>query len=336
MNLRRVHSVFAARNREFVRDRAALIWTLGLPLVLVFGFAFAFSDGTPDRQTVGVVVEADTDEVPTTGLDHVDHVAVTDIDSGIERVQRHRLHLLVDPQQGRYWVSDDSPTGYLLERALHGIDLDHPDWRRETVPGETIRYVDWLLPGLLGMNMMFTALFGVGFVIVRYRKNGVLRRLSATPLTALEFLCGQLGSRLLILLVTTSVIFLGSHLLLDIPVHGSYLLLLLVYAVGAICLIALGLIIAARTASEELAGGLLNMFSWPMMILSGVWFSTEGLHPWLQQLTLLLPLTHLIDAARAVMLDGAGINAIAHHLAILLAMSAALLAIGARLFRWSG
>jgi len=335
MNARRVWSVFVARNREFVRDRAALLWTLALPLVLVFGFAFAFSDGAPDRHTVGVLAADGGAAAAVPDLDHVDFVAVTDRASGIERVQRHRLHMLIDPSSGRYWVSDASPTGYLLERALHGIDLDHSEWSRAVVPGEPIRYVDWLLPGLLAMNMMFTALFGVGFVVVRYRKNGVLRRLSATPLTALEFLCGQLGSRLAILVVTTSVIFLGSHWLLGIPVHGSYLLLLLVYAVGAVCLVALGLIIAARTASEELAGGLLNMMSWPMMILCGVWFSTEGLHPWLQHLALVLPLTHIIDAARAVMLDGAGLLGVAHHLAVLLAIGAVLLGVGAHLFRWS-
>lgn len=332
--MRRIIAVFHARNREFVRDRAALIWTLLLPLILVFGFAFAFADGTPDRHTVGVLVDDASGETPTTGLDHVDHVAVTDRAAAIERVRRHRLHLLVDPQRGRYWVSEASPRGYLLERALHGGDLDDPAWQRETVPGEPIRYVDWLLPGLLGMNMMFTALFGVGFVIVRYRKNGVLRRLSATPLRPLEFLCGQLGSRLLILLLTTSAIFLGSHIALGIPVHGSYLLLLGVYAVGAVCLVALGLIIAARTASEELAGGVLNMMSWPMIVLCGVWFSTEGLHPWLQYLAQALPLTHVIAAGRAVMLDGAGLAAVAPHLAVLAGMAALFLAIGARLFRW--
>lgn len=332
---RHVWSVFVARNREFVRDRSALVWTLGFPFVLVFGFAFAFSDGTPDRHTVGVLVESGTEAVePVTGLDHVDHIAVHDLDAALDRVQRHRLHMLVDPASGRYWVSDDSPTGYLLERALHGTGVDNPDWQRETVPGEVIRYVDWLLPGLLGMNMMFTALFGVGFVIVRYRKNGVLRRLSATPLTAFEFLCGQLGSRLVILLATTTILFLGSHLLLGIPVHGSYLALLVIYALGAVCLIALGLTIAARTASEELAGGLLNLLTWPMMILSGVWFSTESLHPWLQQVAAVLPLTHLIDAARAVMLDGVGLLAVSHHLLVLIATAGVFLALGARLFRW--
>jgi len=116
--------------------------------------------------------------------------------------------------------------------------------------------------------------------------------------------------------------------------YGSYLNLFLVFALGAVCMISLGLMIAARTASEELAGGLLNLISWPMMGLSGVWFSLEGLDPALQKLALIFPLTHVTTAARAVMLDGAGLAAITPDLIVLAAMSAVLLTIGSYFFRW--
>jgi ABC-type polysaccharide/polyol phosphate export permease len=116
--------------------------------------------------------------------------------------------------------------------------------------------------------------------------------------------------------------------------YGSYLNLFLVFVLGSISMISIGLLIAARTASEELAGGLLNLISWPMMFLSGVWFSLEGLHPLLQKAALIFPLTHLIRAARAVMLDGAGIVEILPDLITLTVMSIVFLAIGALLFRW--
>ncbi len=333
MSPRRIAAIFVARNREFVRDRAALAWSILLPLVIVFGFAFAFSGQAPERFTIGVLGETGS-EPPALQLDHVDYVRFESRDMALQKVRRHGIDLLVEPAAMRYWVSDASPSGYVLERALRGATADTDSWERREVPGRTIRYVDWLVPGLLAMNMMFTALFGVGFVIVRYRKNGVLKRLKATPLTPAEFLIAQLGSRLIIIVAVTAAIFAGSNLILDYPVHGSYLNLLLVLLLGGICLVSLALTIAARTASEELAGGLLNMMSWPMMFLSGVWFSTEGLHPWLQQLALILPLTHIIDAARAVMIDGAGMALIAPHLLILVAMSAVFLLLGARLFRW--
>jgi len=334
MSLRRILAVFVARNREFFRDRGTLSWSIILPFAIVFGFAFAFSGSAPERYTIGVLGTPDAAR-QALGIDHVEYTQVADRETGVEKVRRHQLDLLVDLDAGRYWVSDASPKGYLLERVLRGVTAQQPSGlERQAVPGRTIRYVDWLVPGLLAMNMMFTALFGVGFVIVRYRKNGVLKRLKATPLTPAEFLVAQLASRLLIIVAITSAIFVGSNAVLDFPILGSWVLLLLILVLGGICLISLGLIIAARTASEELAGGLLNMLSWPMMFLSGVWFSTEGLHPWLQGLARALPLTHVIEAARAVMIDGAGLAEIAPNLVALAAMSAVFLALGAALFRW--
>lgn len=333
LDLRRIAAVFIARNREFFRDRATLAWSVLLPVAIVFGFAFAFSGSAPERYTIGVLGDPAVAE-RTLGIDHVEYARVRDRSRGVEQVRHHELDLLIDAQERRYWVSDASPKGYMLERVLRGVNVDERAYIRESVPGRVIRYVDWLVPGLLAMNMMFTALFGVGFVIVRYRKNGVLKRFKATPLRPAEYLIAQLASRLMIIVVITSAIFVGSHAVLDFPIHGNPLGLLLVLIAGGICLISLGLIVAARTASEELAGGLLNLFSWPMMFLSGVWFSVEGLHPWLQIVARGLPLTHVIDAARAVMIDGAGIAAIAPQLALLLAMAAVFLAIGASMFRW--
>ncbi len=341
MSPRRIAAVFVARNREFMRDRSALAWTVILPIAIVFGFAFAFSGSAPERFLIGVVGmnEAELDDggasLPVLQIEHVEYTTVASLAAGRTKLRRHQLDLLIDPASGRYWISDASPSGYLMERVLRGVTAaGDGGYTREEVPGRTIRYVDWLVPGLLAMNMMFTALIGVGFVIVRYRKNGVLKRLKATPLTPAEFLIAQVGSRLIIITAITSAIFVGSQFFLDFPVYGHWLNLLAVLILGAICLISLGLIIAARTASEELAGGLLNMMSWPMMFLSGVWFSTEGLHPWLQALATALPLTHVIDAARGVMIEGQGLVAIAPHLGILAAMSAVFLGIGAALFRW--
>jgi ABC-2 type transport system permease protein len=152
-------------------------------------------------------------------------------------------------------------------------------YTRSTVSGRSVGYVDWLVPGVLGMNMMFSCLFGVGYVIVRYRKNGFLKRLNATPLKAFEFILAQVTSRLMLIMSVTTLVFIGTHFLIGFYMSGSYLALLLVAVLGACSMISLGLLIAARVASEEFAGGLLNMLSWPMMFLSGVWFSLEGAHP---------------------------------------------------------
>jgi ABC-2 type transport system permease protein len=202
------------------------------------------------------------------------------------------------------------------------------------VEGEEIRYLDWVIPGVIGMNIMWGALFGIGYVIVRYRKFGVLKRISATPVTAMEFLSAQILSRLWLLLVVNVVIYVGLDLFLDFRMYGSYFNLLLVLILGSVNLICCGLVVAARISSEEVANGLLNLFSWPMMFLSGVWFSLEGANPWMQKIAQLLPLTHITAAARKIMIDGAGLLDIADHLLVLGISSVILLIIGARIFRW--
>ena len=327
---KRVFAAFRARNREFLRDRAALLWNFALPFFVIIGFAVAFTGKSLDQFKVGVIGRMPTQPFFTTR--YLDFIAVANLRQGMAMVAHQRIDLLVDPAKHRYWVAEHSPKGYLAARLL---DADtRGAYTRETVSGPSVGYVDWLVPGVLAMNMMFSALYGVGYVIVRYRRNGVLRRLRATPLRAHEFLLAHILSRLWLMFLVSSILFLGLKALIHFPMSGSWLGLLLVFLIGAVTLISLGLIIAARFRSEEVAEGILNLITWPMMLLSGVWFSIDGLNPWVQKIAQLLPLTHILEAARAVMLDGAGLSAIAPQLMILAAMSALFLAIGAAAFRW--
>ncbi len=182
--------------------------------------------------------------------------------------------------------------------------------------------------------MMFSSLFGVGYVVVRYRKNGFLKRLRATPLTSFEFISAQVISRMVLILCITSFVYAGTHFFLDTRMEGSYLTLFLVALVGATSLVSLGLLVSARVTSEELAGGLLNLINWPMMLLSGVWFSLEGAGAFVQAMSRIFPLTHVLESARAVMLDGATLVDVAPSLLALTLMSAVFFVIGARIFRW--
>jgi ABC-type multidrug transport system permease subunit len=262
----------------------------------------------------------------------VDFIPVADADAGNARVARLQLDMLLElggPPQ--YWVNPDSPKGYVVERLLLQAD---PQAMRQVVAGRAVRYVDWLLPGVLGMNMMFSCLFGVGYVVVHYRKSGFLKRLRATPLTAFEFIVAQVLSRLVLIMAATALVFIGVKLTLDVAMLGSYGTLALVALLGGSALISLALVVASRVDSEEFASGVLNLISWPMILLSGVFFSLEGSAAWLQTAAEFLPLTQLIDAARAVMIDGAGLADIWPELATLAGMTALFLLVGAVLFKW--
>jgi len=327
MALRRFWAVLVARNREFLRDRSSWAWNVIFPVLLVVGLAILFSGEDETRFKVGVLDASASHALAEQR--YTAFVPVDDLSSGIHKVARHQLDVLVDGPSARYWVNDTSPNGYVLDQLLASSG-----YQREPVTGDAVPYIDWVLPGILGVNMMFTSLFGVGYVIVRYRKSGVLRRLKATPLGALEFLSAQVVSRLWLILAVTTGVFIGTHWLLDFTVRGSYLLLFLVLLLGALSLISLGLLMAARSPSEELAGGLLNLCTWPMMLLSGAWFTLDAAPNWVQWAAQCLPLTHIIAAARAVMIDGAGLLDIAPSLLGLVAFTMVCMFLGARLFRW--
>lgn len=344
---RRILAIFVARNREFYRDKAGLGWNIIMPFLMVFGFAFIFADESDDLFKVGVLAQSEglaPETLPFLDLNHISFLPLDNLEAAIAKVERHQIDLLIDPKGNpekgpRYWVNEHSARGYLAERLLQsayaGSEPD-PGMRpkRQTVSGRALRYVDWVLPGVLAMNIMFSSLWGVGWVIVRYRKNGVLRRLQATPLSALEFLSAQVLSRLTVVLTASSIVYLGANFFLDFVMRGSYLALALVYMAGALCLISLGLIVAARLRTEELADGVLNIMSWPMLLLSGVWFSMDGASPAAQAISKLLPLTYVVDAARQIMVDGAGVMQVLPEIAFLAGMSMLLLMLAAHLFRW--
>ncbi len=336
--IRRFLAVLHARNLEFIRDRSALGWNIILPVLIVLGMWFLFSGGQRPLFNVAVF----SGSTPFTSLHevflqtrYIHFYSVDNLPAAIRKVGHDQIDMVLDlhkQEKLRYWVNESSPKGYILEKLLNGEKGTR--YTRESVSSRAIRYVDWLVPGVLGMNMMFSCLFGVGYVIVRYRKNGFLKRLNATPLKAIEFIAAQVASRLILIMLITIAVYIGTDLLVGFYMSGSYLALLLVAILGAASMISLGLLIAARVTSEELAGGLLNLLSWPMMLLSGVWFSLAGTYPWLQHAAQILPLTQMLEAARAVMLDGAGVIQILPNLLALAAMSIGFLALGAISFKW--
>lgn len=335
-----IWALFITRTKEFYRDRGALLWSMLLPICIVAAIAFAFSGKEQVLFKVGVYQNASDTTIsePLMKQPYVQRVDYDDFQQALQRVQHHQLDLLLAADQpGKYWINKTSAKGLAVEKLLISqVDVEaSQNWIREAVSGQQVRYVDWVIPGVLGMNTMFGALFGIGFVIVRYRKNGVLKRLQVTPVTPLEFLTAQVLSRLLVMMITATVVYVGCDLFLNFVMLGSYLTLILVAILGIFSMITLALIIACRTASEELANGLLNFVSFPMLLLSEVWFSLDNAPAWLVAVSQCFPLTHMVQAARDIMINGAGFMAVSHHILVLAVMSGVFLAIAAYLFRWN-
>lgn len=351
MVIRQFAAMFKARTMEFVRDRGTFFWNLLFPIFLVGGLAFAFSGDGSKAFKVGVVGTSDT-SLPFLSVSQIQFIPYgpesaepgkTPRDVALEKVTRHQLDMALDFDRKEFAINEKSKNGTLLRTLLTaqeaasgtgGGQARRQDLSEVLVSGDAPRYVDWLVPGVIGMNMMFSSLFGVGYVIVRYRKNGVLKRLKATPIHPLNFVLAQGASRLLIVLLTSVVVYAGTDAVLKFTMRGSYLNLLLVTTLGILCMISLGLVFASRLRSEELAGGLLNILTFPMIALSGVFFSLEGSPAVLRAVAKVFPLTHFIEAARAIMLDGAGLAAVAPNLLALAGMTVVFLAVSSALFKW--
>lgn len=345
-SIKRIWALFIARNYEFFRDTAAFGWNFAFPFLIILGIGLIFNDRDLKQYKVGVfppesiISTSSTSTLPTGFLKDslIQIIPMEDQEQGELKLQRHKIDLLLDGKspEHRYWINDSSPTGKVAERIfLASVIPNHLVPQKEVVNGRQSRYIDWLFPGVLAMNMMFSALWGVGYVVVRYRKNGTLKRLKATPLTAFEYLTAQMLSRIFLLMFTLVIVWFGADLIFHFHVAGSYYLLFFIFFLGGLNLSSLGLILAARGTSEEFTSGVLNFISWPMMFLSEVWFSLEGSSPWVQKLSLCFPLTHLLKGARKVINDGASIIDIQTECFTLLLTTLLFLIIAANIFSWN-
>jgi ABC-type multidrug transport system permease subunit len=348
MPIKRFWAMFTARNKEFFRDRAAFGWNFLFPFLLVAGFGIIFGGKAYTSYKVGFFppaiepVQVEDADLPKGFREnpYIKFIPFRDAETGLAKLRQHKIDFLIriGKPPHRYWVSSDSPKGFVIEQMFKAsLAPGHIQQRieKQAIESRPFRYIDWLFPGILAMNMMFSALWGVGYVVVRYRKNGVLKRLKATPLTAFEYLAAQMTSRIFLLMFTLAVVWFGCDMIFSFSVAGSYTHLFLMFLIGSLSLTALGLLLAARGTSEEFATGILNFITWPMMFLSEVWFSIEGAPQWVRTAANIFPLTHLLTAVRRIMQDGAGLVDVAPQILVLIAMTLCFLVAGALLFSWN-
>ncbi|HET8715094.1 MAG TPA: ABC transporter permease, partial [Holophagaceae bacterium] len=209
------------------------------------------------------------------------------------------------------------------------VSVESPGHAHET------NYAAFLLPGLLGLNLMTMGLFAVGMVIVSYREKGKFRRLAVTPLPKWVFLLGQIGHRLTVVLLQSTVLLLAGYFVFHIHNQGSYLLLALIMALGTACFMALGFALTSFAETSETYGAISNLVFFPLMFLSGVYFTLDAAPKWLQTATIALPLSPFIKALRAVFNDGAGLEGHWLGLGIVAAWTLVFFGVAVKRFRWA-
>ena len=327
---------------EFVREPEAIFWVLVFPVLLSLALGIAFRSKTPAPLTIAVCLgpgsaEAERALASDPGL----HTKVLSLDEARESLRTGKVALVVIPGTTlTYWLDptrDESRVARLaadaaLQRAAGRADARGIELREMTEKGS--RYIDFLVPGLLGMNLMGTGMWGIGFSIVTARSRGLLKRLVATPMRKRDYLLGQMMGRMVFLIPEVAVLVGFAHVAFGVPVTGSLAALALIAGVGAMAFTGIGLLVAARPRTIEGVSGLMNFVMLPMWIFSGVFFSPSRFPDAILPFIRLLPLTALNDALRAVMIDGASLASVAGQLGVLGAWGLVAFAVALRLFRW--
>ena len=352
-------ALLLSRLREFYREPEAIFWVYGFPVLLAIGLGIAFRERPPEEVRVDVLsAPASAAAAPAPGAPGADAaqraLAALQGDERFraspcageacaQRLRLGRTDIVIVPTPGGFEFRFDptrpesvlarARTEEVLQRAAGRSDPVVVTEREVKDPGS--RYIDFLIPGLLGMNLMGGGLWGIGFVIVDMRVRKLLKRLVATPMRKSDFLLAMMGSRILFMLPEVALLLAAGALLFHVRVVGSLWAVLAVSLLGAISFAGLGLLVACRAQKIETVSGLMNVVMLPMWLLSGIFFSSERFPAMLQPFIQALPLTMLNDALRAVILEGAGLASQSLRIAGLVAWGIVSFVLALRWFRWS-
>ncbi len=333
-----------ARLLEFAREPAALFWVYGFPLILALVLGFAFTNRPVERVTIDVVAGPGSAELRArlAGDERVNAVESA-LDAAKARLRTAKTGLIIVPTAeapGYSYTLDPSRPECTLAQVTAEAALARSGLAGVAAPKVTPfaeaggRYIDFLLPGLIGANLMGGGLFGLGFVIVDLRVRKLLKRFLATPMSKRDFLLSLLLSRLLFTVVEVGVLLAFGVFAFGVQVRGDPVSLVVVVLLGASAFAGLGLLISSRARTMETAGGLAQAVMLPSYMASGVFFSVEQFPAGVQPVLRLLPLTALNDALRLVVNEGASVLDLGPQLLVLVAWGGGSFFLASRLFRW--
>jgi ABC-type multidrug transport system permease subunit len=354
--------LYLTRLRDFCRQPARIFWVYGFPTLVAIVLGLAFQNRPPEPVPIDLVRgpgsswiktaidvhNAALDRAKAAGKTRLNSAAVlvheADLAECLKRLNTGKTPLAVEPSGSESWVYRYDPTRTEASAARQTIDdiLQRASGRTDprvtedvyvTEPGS--RYIDFLIPGLIGLNAMGGGLWGIGFLLVNFRIAKLLKRFVATPMPRRDFLLAVVGARLTFLLPDLTVLLLLGVLMFHMPVRGNLVLVILVDVFGGLAFAGIGLLVACRASTTEAVSGLMNLVMVPMYLFSGVFFSSDRFPDAAQPFIQALPLTQLVTALRRVLLEGSGLLDISPALAILAAWAVITFSLALRYFRWT-
>jgi len=328
------------RFREFLREPEALFWVFAFPMLLAAGLGIAFRNRPAEVLRIAAVTPELAQSLRREKLLDVQQM---ELPSAQKSLRTGKVALIAEPGPGGavvYFYDDTNPEGraahlladQAIQRAAGRADPIATTDQLLREPGS--RYIDFLIPGLLGMNLMGSAIWSMGFAIVDARRKKLLKRLVASPMPRHYYLLSYLLSRILLLVVEVGALLGFGALFFHVPVRGSLLDLAILCVLGSFSFCALGLLLASRAKTIEAASGLMNVVMMPMWIASGVFFSSQKFPDLMQPFIKVLPLTAVIDALRANILQGANLAQMAPQIGIIVFWMVLCFGLALKLFRW--
>lgn len=348
--------MFVANLKMNYRNRMALFWNLAFPAIFIFLFGFLFTnfDFSVDIGVAGVesspVAQRVTDEMDSTtgfsvtsgnaadelaALRDGDRMVVIVFEPGAnpEQLNANVYYDSTDPQESQIALS-------AVQRFLDQVNVESMGDAKpitvvtEEVASTELRYIDFLVPGIIAMSLMNSGVIALASAFVSYREKGILRRIKATPFPLSAFIAARILSQLVVAVVQTTVLLALGRLLFDLQIDGNLINVYVVVIIGSLAFLSLGFVISSFARNQEAADALANAIVFPMLFLSGVFFPIDSAPGWLRPITMIMPLRYLVDAMRDVMVRGASLSSEWLNLSVLLATGAVCVFIATRLFRW--
>jgi ABC-2 type transport system permease protein len=331
-----------ARLREFLREPEAVFWVFLFPVIMTCALGIAFRSRGAEPVIAGVVEQAGADQI-VTALEQNGGFTVRRIqpDEVEQALRSGKAPIVVVPGTPPTYRYDEARAESQVARLAVDAALQRAAGRADAFapvqqPIQTVgsRYIDWLVPGLLGMNVMGTGMWGVGFAVVNARSKRLLKRLVASPMSKAHYLLALILSRLATLAFEVIVIVGFAWAFFGVAVHGALWALVALVIIGALAFAAFGLLLASRARTIEALSGLMNLIMLPMWVLSGVFFASTNFPDAMQPVIRALPLTALNDALRAVVNEGRTLDTVWPQIALLAAWGGVSFALSLKLFRW--
>ncbi len=364
--MKSLKSIFVANYKQFVRDRAALFFSFIFPIMFILIFGWAFSDPGIKTFEIGLVVNDGSYEsgsIITKSMhqviiddDHVFEVEVMERDFAMNQLQdgnidavivipeymdrsletsEHNLEIHYDPSQTSRQQILVPILREVIDQIDRGIQSSPQLIKLEeySIQSKDLRYIDYLVPGILGMSLMFTGIFG-GIPVIQQRQAGIIRRLGCTPLRRSILVSGELAFRMIIVILTAVLIIAVGRLAFDVQMVGNWFSLCGIVIMGTLVFSCIGYLIAAFVRTEEGAIPIINAITFPMMFLSGTFFEVSNMPSFIEPVVKILPLTYVSDALRQIMVDGSPLHSMTIDVAVMAAWTAVCLSITIRFFRW--